>query len=61
MAANLRQKLPPSTALYINDVVQDAVTTFMGQFSHHGPVFPTKSASDVVANCVSSLVTNSHN
>lgn len=52
MAANLRQKLPPSTVLYINDVVQEAVTTFMGHFSKYGPVFPTKNAADVVANCV---------
>ncbi|BEI88137.1 uncharacterized protein CcaverHIS019_0108550 [Cutaneotrichosporon cavernicola] len=51
MAANLRQKLPPSTVLYINDVVQEAVTSFMVQFSHLGPVFPTKSAADMVANC----------
>lgn len=53
MAANLRHKLPPTTVLYINDVVQEAVTSFMGQFSNLGPVFPTKSAADVVANCVS--------
>ncbi|GMK54797.1 hypothetical protein CspeluHIS016_0113830 [Cutaneotrichosporon spelunceum] len=50
MAANLRQKLPPSTVLYINDVVQEAVSSFMDQFSHLGPVFPTKSAADMVAN-----------
>lgn len=55
MASNLRQKLPSSSALYVNDVVQEAVTTFMGQFSHYGPVFPTKSPADVVANCVSNL------
>jgi len=49
MASNLRKKLPPSTALYINDINASVLTRFVDQYSSYGPIVPVTTAREAAA------------
>lgn len=52
MARNLREKLPSSTTLYINDVVTSVPERFANEFGSHGPIVICGSAAEIVEKSV---------
>lgn len=53
MAKNLREKLPSTSTLYINDVVQSVPERFVAEFGSFGPVEICMNAAEVVERSVS--------
>lgn len=52
MAKNLRERLPKSSTLYINDVVPTVLDKFVAEYSNLGPVVVCDSAAQIVAKSV---------
>ncbi|KAA8617010.1 MmsB 3-hydroxyisobutyrate dehydrogenase [Pyrenophora tritici-repentis] len=49
MASNLRQKLPPTSTLYINDINASALTRFIKEYFSYGPIIPVSTAREAAA------------
>lgn len=50
MASNIRQKIPSSSTLYINDINASACTRFKEQYSSHGPIEIVSTAREAAEN-----------
>jgi len=50
MAANIRQKMPAGSTLFVNDVNRAACEKFVASFSSHGPIKVLDSAREVAEN-----------
>lgn len=50
MAKNIREKMPSSSKLYINDINVSACTRFKDQFSSHGPIEIVPTAREAAEN-----------
>ena len=50
MAANIRQKMPAGSTLFVNDVNRAACEKFAASFSSHGPIKVLDSAREVAEN-----------
>lgn len=53
MAKNLREKLPSTSTLFINDVVKSVPERFVAEFGSFGPTVVCANAADVVEQSVS--------
>jgi hypothetical protein len=52
MAKNLRQKLPTTTTIYINDAVESVAIGFKDEFQSFGPIVLCTNAAHVIENSV---------